>query len=232
MLKRIINLIIASLGRSKYSIDPLLTNGDLLQVVAQRLVQLIRGIFFKLRIKSSVGMIFLGKQVQVAHSKYIETGKTLILGDNVKINALSKSGIIFGNNVTIQNNTIIECTGVINELGEGLIVGNNVGIAPNCFFQIRGQVNIGSNVLFGPGVYLFSENHRHNETDMFINEQGTNRIGVNILDGVWIGSRSVILDGVTIGKNSIIAAGSVVTKNVPAYEVWGGTPAKLIKSRL
>ena len=52
-----------------------------------------------------------------------------------------------------------------------------------------------------------------------------------IEDGVWIGSGSIILDCVTIGMNSIIAAGSVVNKNVPPNTIFGGIPAKLIKTR-
>ena len=48
---------------------------------------------------------------------------------------------------------------------------------------------------------------------------------------VWIGRESVILPGVEIGDGAIIAAYSVVAKNVPAYSVAGGNPAKTIKSR-
>lgn len=48
---------------------------------------------------------------------------------------------------------------------------------------------------------------------------------------VWIGARAVILGGVTIGNGAIVAAGSVVTKDVGAYEIVGGIPAKRIRSR-
>jgi acetyltransferase-like isoleucine patch superfamily enzyme len=48
---------------------------------------------------------------------------------------------------------------------------------------------------------------------------------------VWIGRRSMILSGVTIGHGAVIAAGSVVTKDVPAYCVAGGNPARIIKKR-
>lgn len=50
-------------------------------------------------------------------------------------------------------------------------------------------------------------------------------------DDVWIGAGSIIMAGVTIGDGAIIAAGSVVTKNVEAYCIYGGTPAKKIKER-
>ncbi len=48
---------------------------------------------------------------------------------------------------------------------------------------------------------------------------------------VWIGRESVIMPGVKIGDGAIIAAYSVVVKDVPAYTVFGGNPAKFIKNR-
>lgn len=48
---------------------------------------------------------------------------------------------------------------------------------------------------------------------------------------VWIGSKATILQGVNIGNGAIIAAGAVVTKDVPAYAIVGGVPAKIIKYR-
>lgn len=46
----------------------------------------------------------------------------------------------------------------------------------------------------------------------------------------FIGAGSIILPGVTIGDKCVIGAGSVVTKSVPDGEVWGGCPARFIKS--
>ena len=48
---------------------------------------------------------------------------------------------------------------------------------------------------------------------------------------VWIGSDVVIMDGTRIGDGAIIAAGAVVTKDVPPYSIYGGVPAKFLKSR-
>lgn len=50
-------------------------------------------------------------------------------------------------------------------------------------------------------------------------------------DDVWIGMNAVILSGVTIHQGAVIATGAVVTKDVPAYAVAGGVPAKVIKYR-
>lgn len=48
---------------------------------------------------------------------------------------------------------------------------------------------------------------------------------------VWIGERAKILTGVTIGNGAVIGGGSVVTKDVGAYEIWAGNPARLIRKR-
>lgn len=52
---------------------------------------------------------------------------------------------------------------------------------------------------------------------------------VTIKRGAWLCSRCIILPGVTIGEYAVIGAGSVVTKDVPAYQLWAGNPAKFIK---
>lgn len=52
---------------------------------------------------------------------------------------------------------------------------------------------------------------------------------VRIGDDVWIGAAAIILQGVVVGKGAVIAAGSVVTRDVPAYMVVGGVPARVIK---
>ncbi|MGI4776332.1 MAG: CatB-related O-acetyltransferase [Janthinobacterium lividum] len=48
---------------------------------------------------------------------------------------------------------------------------------------------------------------------------------------VWIGAEAMIMPGVQIADGSVIAARSVITKNIGAYEIWGGNPARLIKKR-
>lgn len=54
---------------------------------------------------------------------------------------------------------------------------------------------------------------------------------INIGHDVWVGARALIMDGVTIGDGAIVAAGAVVTKDVPAYAIVGGVPAKVLRYR-
>ena len=54
---------------------------------------------------------------------------------------------------------------------------------------------------------------------------------VRVGNDVWIGSRAMILGGVTVGDGAVVGAGAVVTKDVPAYAIVAGVPAKVIKYR-
>ena len=52
---------------------------------------------------------------------------------------------------------------------------------------------------------------------------------ITIDDKVFIGANTIILKGTHIGEGSIIGAGSVVSGQVPAFEIWGGNPARFIR---
>jgi acetyltransferase-like isoleucine patch superfamily enzyme len=227
-----LNKIIRKLGKDGYTVDKQLTGMGTFIILRAKITSLMRGYCYKLFMKQSKGLLFVGRNCRISHCNKIRMGKTITIGDNVEINALSRQGITLGNNVSIHRNTIIECTGVIRELGEGLVIGNNVGIAQNCFIQVRGKVTLGNNIMFGPNVSIFSENHGYERTDITMLEQPTTRKGVVIEDDVWLGTRCVILDGVTIGKGSIVAAGAIVNATVPPYSIVAGVPAKIIKSRI
>lgn len=230
-MRGLTDALIRRLGRKEYAVDRRVPARDLVLVLFRRGLDFVRGTWLRLWLKESVGIVLAGRGCTVLHARHISVGRTLLLGDGVTIDALSVHGIRMGNNVTIRAGARIECYGVLGQLGDGLRIGNNVGVGPGCFIQVRGPVVIGDNVIFGPSVSIFSENHESRDLDRFINEQGVTRRGVTIEDGVWLGSRTIVLDGVTIGANSIIAAGSVVTRNVAPYSVVGGVPAKLLRDR-
>ena len=219
------------LGKENYKIDTNITNYQFFLIIISKLLQLIRGTVIKPFLKKSKGFIFIGNNSKIKFKSLFSHGNSCQIGNYVHINALSKYGVKLGNNVTILDGSYIDCTGVISNIGEGITIGNNVGFAQNCFIQVRGKVFIEDNVILGPNVSIFSENHKYDNYNLPINEQGVERKGVRIEYGVWVGSRTIILDGVTIGKNSIIAAGSVITKDVKPNTIVGGVPAKFIKNR-
>ncbi len=111
-----------------------------------------------------------------------------------------------------------------------LVIGDNSGIGINS--EIYGPVFIGNNVLMGPEVIIYTQNHSYSKKSVLIRNQGYDDYKkVVIEDDVWIGRRAMIMPGSHIGKGAVIAAGSVVSGNVPEYAVVGGVPAKVIKYR-
>ena len=112
-----------------------------------------------------------------------------------------------------------------------LTIGKRAFIGQNAYLGVFKPISIGENSLIGSYSYLISANHRYEDRSAPIRDQGFNGAPIVIEEDVWIGTHVVVLPGVVIGKGAIIAAGSVVNKNVPAYEIWGGTPAKYLKTR-
>lgn len=195
-------------------------------------IQIIRGTFLRLFLKKSQGFIFKGSNVKVRHAYQFTAGRNLILEDNVFINALSEEGITTGDNVSIARDAILVCTGVIAQKGTGIHIGNGTGINAGAYLSGQGGIHIGNDVIIGPGVQIFSENHNFDDPEKLIKDQGVKRMGVTIGNNCWIGARVTILDGVNIGNGCVIAAGSVVTKSTPENTIVAGVPAKVLKSRL
>lgn len=230
-MKNLVSNVISRIKGEPYKLDAAITGIDLFIILRDKGVQAMRGAWKGLFFKEKHGIIFVGKNVKIRHARHIKTKGGLILGDGVYINALSKSGIEFGNNVTIGAGGILECTGVIRELGESITIGNHVGFAQNAFISVRGDVVIGDDCIFGPNVSIHAENHIFTGRESPIRQQGATREGVKIGRDCWVGNGVVVLDGVEIGEGCVIAANAVVTKSVPAYSVVAGIPAKVIKER-
>lgn len=110
-------------------------------------------------------------------------------------------------------------------------IGDYSGVGKHCLIQ--GGTVIGSHVMMGPEVFIYTQNHNFSRIDVPMDQQGwTDEKSVTIEDDVWIGARVTILPGVNIGKGSIIGASAVVTKDVPPYSVVAGNPAVVVKKRI
>ena len=116
--------------------------------------------------------------------------------------------------------------------GKGLECGNDVDFALGVIVTTNGGVTIGNRVLLGYRTQILSANHRIPEGKGRIFGAGHDQAPVSIGDDVWLGANSIVLPGVNIGEGAIVAAGSVVTKDVAAFTIVGGIPAKIIKNRI
>jgi len=111
------------------------------------------------------------------------------------------------------------------EFGEGatLHIGRFCSIAAGVKIFLGGEHRVDWVTTYPFNVMLRQEKqfpgHPHTKGNVFIGND------------VWIGNDVLILSGVTIGDGAVVGAGSVVTKNVPAYSIVAGNPARLIRSR-
>jgi acetyltransferase-like isoleucine patch superfamily enzyme len=135
-------------------------------------------------------------------------GGLVALGDEVTINRLvmltgGRGGIRLGSQVEINNMTIVDGTG---------------------------GVEIGERTLIGPGVRIISYQHRFAGRQP-VRQQASDAKPIVIGRDAWIGANAVILAGVTIGEGAVIGAGAVVSKDVPAWSIAAGVPARLVRCR-
>ncbi len=105
-------------------------------------------------------------------------------------------------------------------------IGDYCTIPHYTFFVAGDSIVIGNNVVFGHGVELYTSDH--DPDDPYFSRRDA---PITIHDNVWIGSSAIILKGVTVGEGAVVAAGSVVTRDVEAFNIVGGNPAKLIRER-
>lgn len=116
------------------------------------------------------------------------------------------------------------------KLNAELIIGDNVRVTSRCRITCAGKIVIGNNVLIAPDVFITDHNHGMDPTvEAGYSSQPLIIKNVVIEEGVWLGQKVSVLPGVKIGKHSIIGANSVVTRDIPAYSIAVGIPAKVIK---
>jgi maltose O-acetyltransferase len=107
-----------------------------------------------------------------------------------------------------------------------IVIGEYCNIGNNVFMDGRRGITIGNNVATGSEVMIYTLQH-----DIDHPEFAVTGGPVVIEDYVYLGPRVVVLPGVHIGYGAVVAAGAVVTKDVPAYALVGGVPAKYLRER-
>ena len=125
--------------------------------------------------------------------------------------------------------------------------GGKVTIGDYCYIGEQSRIwsalniTIGDRVMIAHNVNIFdnlthpiSPKARHEQYKSIIADGHPKQIDLSesavvISNDVWIGCMSTILKGVTIGEGAIVGAGSVVTKDVPAWTIVAGNPARIIR---
>jgi putative colanic acid biosynthesis acetyltransferase WcaF len=108
-----------------------------------------------------------------------------------------------------------------------LTIGDNSSIGENAIIYNLGMVWIGANATISQRAHLCAGTHDYTRSDMRLEKPP-----IIIGDLVWICAEAFIGPGVTVEEAAVVAARSVVVKDVAAWSIVGGNPARYIKKRM
>lgn len=153
--------------------------------------------------------------------KYLSIADDVQLGENVKIaNFVNLYGCAIGDNTKI---------GAFVEVQKNAVIGKNCKIQSHTF--ICEGVMIEDEAFVGHGVTFINDKYpRSTNGDGGLQSEADWKVVPTVVKkGASIGSGSTILCNITIGEKAIVGSGSVVTKDVPAFTIVAGNPAKVIR---
>ncbi len=166
------------------------------------------------------GFYAFGKGSIIKPFPNITNKQFISIGDNVNIGSFCWLGVD-------TEFSGIKCR---SEKKVRLFIGNNTTIGNNAVITANNTVSIGKNCILSAYVFISDHTHEYADINKNLNEQPLSEGGQVIIgDNVFIGIKASIMKNVTIGDRVVVGANSVVTKDIPAYSVVAGSPARIIK---
>ncbi|WP_126975454.1 acyltransferase [Frigidibacter oleivorans] len=137
-----------------------------------------------------------------------------------------RSRMILGRGVRIAPNASF-AHGERIELGDAVQVGARTSLWAG---KATGRITVGARTTIGPDCFVTAADYGLAAGQRITDQPMTER-DVTIGPDCWIGTRCVITAGVTLGEGCVIGAGSVVTRDVPAFAIAAGVPARVLRQR-
>jgi acetyltransferase-like isoleucine patch superfamily enzyme len=157
--------------------------------------------------------------------------RSLSIGDHVSFGGkvyfrVRKNGrIVVGSNVRIGTDVWL-----VTANSASVVVGDHSALGSYGIYNGGHGIEIGSNCLFAGFINLNSSNHNMERGEL-IRLQGHTGSPIVIGEDVWVGGHVSITSGVQVGNGAVLGTGSVVTKDVPAYAIMAGVPARVLRYR-
>ncbi len=184
-------------------------------------------LFKRLFRRVGAGVIF-GRGLTLRHPDRIDLGDRVAIDDYVMLDACGAgpAGIAIGAGAIVSRNVVIQAKEGPVTLGSRCDLGSNAVISSISGVRLGNCVLVAANCYIGGGMY------RHADTTTPMMDQGLETAGaVEIGDDVWLGAGVIVTDGRKIGDGAILGAGAVVTKDIPAYAIAVGVPARVVGYR-
>jgi acetyltransferase-like isoleucine patch superfamily enzyme len=112
-----------------------------------------------------------------------------------------------------------------------LVIGDHCSINSGVIFSMTCDITLGRHVMIADNVSFRTADHGFSDLETPMLAQPERAAPIAVEDDVWIASNVTILRGVTIGRGAIVAANAVVNRDVPAFAIVGGVPARVIGDR-
>ena len=138
----------------------------------------------------------------------------------IKIVLLKAFGAKIGKGLVIKNNVCIK-------FPWKLTLGDNVWLGESCWIDNLDSITIGNNVCISQGALLLTGNH-----DYTVSTFDYRNAPILIEDGAWIGAKAVVCPSVVVRTHAILTVGSIATKEMEAYGIYQGNPARMIRKRV
>lgn len=189
----------------------------------------LRQIFFKSMFKKVGKNVVFGRNMVIRHPHKIIIGDNVIIDDDCTLDAKGEEneGIVIGDMVTIGRFSAIICKDADIQIGSHVNIGSTVKL----IVANQGKIIIGNSIDIGSGCHFSAGSYDYSDAEVLPSSRRLATQGIRVEDLAWIGAGVIILDGVTIGTKSIVAAGAVVTKDVPSHSMAAGVPAEVKKLR-
>lgn len=217
-------------ARPGSSIDPTWPAGSLLTVTVDWLIGLFRGLLVLAAVRGPRWRM-CESGVTVHGRRWCEFGRWLLLERGVTVRARGGEGIILGDYVVVGSYSVLEVASGLARNEGSIRIGARSSMGDYCYVGGAGGVEIGEKVLIGQYVSFHSQNHCFSDPARPIRAQGVTSAGIQVENDCWIGAGARILDGVRVGTGSVIAAGAVVTKSVPPGAIVAGVPGRIVSMR-
>jgi len=114
---------------------------------------------------------------------------------------------------------------------ENLDIGDWGAAGHYTFLNATGGIKIGAWAAVTHRCILNTVNHVYEDPEAPVRLQGLEVAPIVVEDDAWLGSGVYVMPGVTIGRGAIVGANSVVTRDIPAYSIAAGIPARPIRRR-
>ena len=164
--------------------------------------------------------VFTYMKYKILYGSRIQMAKINSLKGRIEIDLFSDAKCRIGNFLMTAGPFYIKCT----DKAE-ITIGDNCFFNHNCSLTAAENIVIGNQCMFANNFVVVD--HDHDRKDGKILKEVVSA-PVNIGNNVWCGANVTVLKGVTIGDGAVIAAGSVVNRDVAAYSVVAGVPARKI----